>query len=71
MDSFLEGVFQEDAFDVLLPEAKPANIVKRTIQNFIGVNKPQNLVVARKQDIKVHKINNTITVPKNGDANGN
>ena len=71
MDSFLEGAFQEDAFDLLLPEAKPANIVKRTIQSFISVNKPQNLVVAKKQDIKVHKINNTITVPKNGGANGN
>ncbi|HCR85347.1 MAG TPA: hypothetical protein DIV86_01585 [Alphaproteobacteria bacterium] len=73
MDGFQEDAFQQDSFDsfIQIIEPAPENIIKKSAQSFAQVKAQQNLVVAKKQDIKVHKINNTIIVPKNGDIHGN
>lgn len=50
MDGFDEIAFQEDAFDVLIPNPKPENVVRKKTQSMVRVESKAALIRAFNQE---------------------
>lgn len=51
MDGFDEIAFQEDAFDVLIPDPKPENVVRKKTQSMVLVEFKAAMVKPFNQEI--------------------